>query len=58
MNNFNFDMVVKQLQQGDRTIQFAINEGSTTDEQKLTSLINYLITYGEGDLVCYRKLKW
>lgn len=58
LDNFDFDMAVKQLQEGDTTIQFAINEGSETDEQKLTSLINYLITYGEGDLICYRKLKW
>lgn len=57
-DNFDFDMAVKQLQEGDTTIQFAINEGSETDEQKLTSLINYLISYGEGDLICYRKLKW
>lgn len=58
LDNFDFDMAVKQLQEGDTTIQFAINEGSETDEQKLTSLINYLISYGEGDLICYRKLKW
>lgn len=58
LDNFDFDIAVKQLQEGDTTIQFAINEGSETDEQKLTSLINYLITYGEGDLICYRKLKW
>ena len=57
-DNFDFDMAVKQLQEGDTTIQFAINDGSETDEQKLTSLINYLINYGEGDLICYRKLKW
>ena len=58
LDNFDFDMAVKQLQEGDTTIQFAINDGSETDEQKLTSLINYLINYGEGDLICYRKLKW
>ena len=58
LENFDFDAAVKQLQEGDTTIQFAIGEGSMTDEQKLTSLINYLLSYGEGDFVCYRKLKW
>lgn len=58
LDNFDFDSAVKQLQEGDTTIQFAIGEGSMTDEQKLTSLINYLLNYGEGDLICYRKLKW
>lgn len=58
LDNFDFDAAVKQLQEGDTNITFAISEGSETDEQKLTSLINYLLSYGEGDLICYRKLKW
>lgn len=58
LENFDFDIAVKQLQAGDTNITFAINEGSETDEQKLLSFINYLLTYGEGDLICYRKLKW
>lgn len=58
LENFDFDVAVKQLQEGDTTIQFAIGEGSMTDEQKITSLINYLLNYGEGDFICYRKLKW
>ena len=58
LDNFDFDAAVKQLQEGDTNIQFAIGEGSETDEQKLNNLINYLLTYGEGDFICYRKLKW
>lgn len=58
LENFDFDAAVKQLQMGDTNIQFATGDGSETDEQKLTSLINYLLTYGEGDLICFRKLKW
>lgn len=58
LDSFNFDVAVKQLQMGDTNIQFATNEGSETDEQKITSLINYLMNYGEEQLICCRKLKW
>ncbi len=57
-DNFDLDMAVKALQMGDASITFATGEGSNTDEDKLNSLINYLMNYGEGDLVCYRKLRW
>ncbi len=57
-DNFNFDTAVKQIQLGDTNISFSTGEGSETDDVKINSLINYLINYGEGDLICYRKLKW
>lgn len=46
---------ITQLKEGDTTIQFA--NGSSEDE-KFTGFVNYLLTKGEGDLVCFRKLKW
>lgn len=58
MDNIDLDMAVKSIQEGDTNVTFAINEGSSTDEAKLNSLINYLLNLSEGDLVCYRKLKW
>ena len=47
--------VITQLKEGDTAVHFA--EGSSDDE-KLTGFINYLLTKGVGDLVCYRKIKW
>lgn len=58
MDKIDLDMAVKSIQEGDTNVTFAINEGSSTDEAKLNSLINYLLNCGEGDLICYRKLKW
>lgn len=46
---------VKSIQEGDTTVQFA-NGDSDTD--KIQQLINGLINGSEGDLVCYRKIKW
>lgn len=54
---FDFEMAVKQIQTGDTNVTFAV-ESSQTPEQKLNAFISYLITKGEGELVCYRKVKW
>ena len=56
--SFNLEAAIKQVQAGDTNVTFAIGDGTETPEQRLNSLINYLMTKGEGDFVCYRKLKW
>jgi len=55
---FNLESAIKQVQAGDTNITFAIGDGTQTPEQRLNALINYLMTKGEGDFVCYRRLKW
>lgn len=55
---FDMSAAVKQVQAGDTNITFAIGQGSMTPEQRLDSLIAYLTTRGDGDFVCYRKIKW
>ena len=51
-------IAVKQIQEGDTSITFAAGEGSLTAEQRLDNLINYLLTYGKGEFVRYRRLLW
>ena len=46
---------IASISEGDVSISFDTN---TTDEVKFNQLINYLMTKGKGDFVCYRKLKW
>lgn len=46
---------ITSITEGDVSISF---DASGTDEQKLNQLINYLMTKGEGEFVCYRQLKW
>lgn len=58
LKGFNLDAAIKSIQEGDTNITFAINEGSTTNEQKLDALINHLINYGEKHLVSYRCMTW
>lgn len=46
---------ITSITEGDVSISFDAN---STDEQKFNQLINYLMTKGEGEFVCYRKLSW
>lgn len=49
---------VKQIQTGDTNTVFATGEGSLTPEQRLNSFIEYLLSYGKGELSSYRRIKW
>lgn len=49
---------VKQIQEGDTSVTFAVGEGSRTPEQRLDAVISWLMTYGEKDFVKYRCISW
>lgn len=55
---FDLDLAIKQIQEGDTSVTYAIGDGNTTPEQRLNELINYLIHSNEKDLVSYRTMKW
>lgn len=46
---------ITSITEGDVSISFDAN---STDEQRFNQLINHLMTKGEGEFVCYRKLSW
>lgn len=52
------DYAVKQIQEGDTTTVFATGDGTQTAEQRLDTLINWLLTYGRDQFSCYRRLRW
>lgn len=52
------ELAVKQIQAGDTSTVFAVGEGSLTAEQRLDAFLNHLLTYGRGELACYRKIRW
>lgn len=56
--NFNLDVAIKQIQEGDTNISFAVGEGSKTDEQRLDSFIDYLLNYGRDEFITYRRFRW
>lgn len=49
---------VKQIQEGDTNVAFAIGEASLTPEQRLSAFLDYLLTHGRGEFSCYRRLRW
>lgn len=59
LEGFDLDAAaVKSIQEGDTNITFAIGEGSSTPEQRLNSLIDYLINGRIGEIYRYRRLVW
>lgn len=55
---FDLETAVKQIQEGDTSITYAIGEGSNTPEQRLDALIAHLMDYGKNELLSYRCIKW
>lgn len=58
LEEYDFEAVEKQIQEGDTSITFAIGEGDMTPEQRLDSLIAHLMNSGNGQFAAYRRLKW
>lgn len=59
LEGFDLDAAaVKSIQEGDTNITFALGEGSLTPEQRLNSLIDYLINGRIGEIYRYRRLVW
>lgn len=52
------DAAVKQIQEGDTNITYALGEGSSTPEQRLDTLIAYLLRKGGSQLAAYRCMVW
>lgn len=58
LEGFDLDGAIQQIQEGDTSISFAIGEGTSTPEQRLNSLIDYLINGRIGEIYRYRRLVW
>ena len=57
LESIDLELAVKQIQEGDTNIQYAIGDGSQTPEQRLDSLIAFLLNRA-SELVKYRRLVW
>ena len=58
LEGFDLEAAVKQIQEGDTNTVFAIGEGNTTPEQRLDTLINYLINGRTREFIRYRRVVW
>ena len=55
IGDLDFDGAVSSIKEGDASVNF---DTGTSDDEKFTAFLNYLRCEGEGDLICYRKIKW
>lgn len=58
LEGFDLEPAVKQIQEGDSTVTFALGDGSVTPEQRLDGLIAHLCSSGNSQLSTYRRLRW
>ena len=55
LSDLDLSGAITSISEGDVSISFDTN---STDEVKFDQLMNYLMTKGKGELVCFRRLKW
>lgn len=59
LNGFELEeAAIKQIQEGDTNTVFSVGDGSYTPEQRLNSLIDFLINGRLGEVYRYRKMVW
>ena len=58
LEGFDLEVAIKQIQEGDTSITYAIGDGDLTPEKRLDLLIDYLINHGKNELLSYRSIKW
>ena len=58
LEGFDLEAAIKQIQEGDTNTVFAIGGGNSTPEQRLDSLINFLINGRMDEIYRYRRLVW
>jgi len=49
---------VKQIQGGDTNVVFGVGDGADTDQKRLDTFINFLLTYGTDQFSAFRKIRW
>ena len=55
LENLDLTNAVQSVSEGDTSVTFA---SDSSDSARLTALINRLLSTGEDDLLCFRKLRW
>lgn len=55
LTDLDLNGAITSIKEGDIQVNFG---NGTSDEEKFNSFLNYLLHNGEGDFVCYRKMKW
>ena len=58
LEGFDLEAAIKQIQEGDTSITYAIGEGDLTPEQRLDLLIDHLMNRGKNEIISHRCIKW
>ena len=58
LEGFNLETAIKQIQEGDTSITYAIGDGDLTPEKRLDLLIDYLMNRGKNEIISHRSIKW
>lgn len=58
LDGLDLDAAVKQIQEGDTNVVFAVGDGTLTPEQRLDALISRLRRDRSPELIRYRRLLW
>jgi len=58
LEGFDAQAAVKQIQEGDTSVTFALGSGSATQEERLDALIRHLTRAQEGLMAAWRRMRW
>lgn len=57
LTEYNFDLIEKQIQDGDTSVTYAVEAGQTP-EQRFDKLVRSLMDTGKGEFASFRRLRW
>ena len=58
LNGFNYDAVIKQIKEGDTTIQYAVGQGEDTPENRFDTFVKSLDRGFDKWCTPHRRLRW
>lgn len=58
LEGFNYDAVIKQIKEGDTTIQYAVGQGEDTPENRFDNFVRQLERGYDKWITPHRKLRW
>ena len=58
LDGFNYDVVIKQIKEGDTSITYAVGQGEDTPENRFDSFVKSLERGFDKWITPYRRLRW
>lgn len=58
LNGFNYDLLIRQIKEGDTTIQYAVGQGEDTPENRFDAFVKQLERGTDKWLTRFRRLEW